>query len=136
MAARATANQACIRNKRTQMPAGPQVATLVPPPTSRHSRVLQRLPDALDFVKQPGHNLHPPGVKMFTGLLENERLRLFGAPALFVGAGTAQGIIDVTQGDDTRRDGNVLPLQARGVATAIPLFMVIEGNLRGQLQQR
>ena len=74
-------------------------------------------------------------VKMGAGVVGNKCHRVFNRPGFFVRARRRQRIEHVGHRDNAPRLGNRLARQAIRVPAAIPLFMMAQGDLGGQLER-
>ena len=78
--------------------------------------------DAVDDLEE---RLHDDRVEVRPGVLRDDGDGLLVRPGLAVGPGRGQGVVDVGDGQDARRERDVLALQAAGVAGAVPLLVVV-----------
>jgi hypothetical protein len=57
-------------------------------------------------------------IEMAPGILRHQRHRLNMAHPRLVGSAAAQGVVDIGDGDDPRRDGDLFAVQTMGIAAA------------------
>ena len=73
---------------------------------------------------------------MLPGALGDDVDRHLVRHAILVITPTDQGVIDVCDGHEAGGYGDVIALQALGIAGAVPFFLVRQGNLLGALKER
>jgi hypothetical protein len=71
------------------------------------------------------------GVKIIAGLLTDVVQRTLPRPAFSVGTVRDQCVVNVCHGEDAGGQGNFLPLQAAGIARAVPFLVMTVGNIQG-----
>src|SRR5665213_4406191 len=87
--------------------------------------------NSAELVRDRGERINHIGIEVAAPAFENERGRLIMRKCGLINTTTAQGVVDIRHRHKAAGDWNGVTRQLSWVATAIPLFLMGQGNFLG-----